>query len=95
MATKPSTQATGRATKALKEQSKVRRQLLGKAKSKADQLEASENSSWKYKDKKTGKVHGWQAETVYTAGRPGDNQRSADKYVSTKRRTTSKMKKKD
>ena len=89
---KPSTQATGRATKASKEQQKVRSKMLGKAKQKADQLQASDMSSWKYKDK-NGKVHGYQADTVYTAGRPGDNQRSTDKYVSTKRRNTSKMKK--
>ena len=96
MVTKPSTQATGRATKALKEQKLVRQKLVGKAKVKADQLMASHNATERYVDKATGKTHQKESSpgTGYTAGRPGDNQRGTDKYVTTKRRTTSKMKKK-
>ena len=95
MAIKPSSQATGRATKALKEQKLVRQKLVGKAKQKADQLMLSHNATERYKDS-DGKTYQKESSpgTGYTAGRPGDNQRATDKYVSTKRRTTSKMKKK-
>ena len=94
MAIKPSSQATGRATKALKEQSSVRKKLLGKAKAKYEALNSSEMSSWRYKDPATGKTHAYQSSGIYNAQGPGDRQRDTDKYVTTKRRTTSKMKKK-
>jgi hypothetical protein len=94
MAKEPSTQSVGRAKTARKAQGLVRQKMLGKAKQKADALQSSEESSWRYKDAKTGKTFGYQSEQIYKGTGPGDSQRGTDKYVSTKRRTTSKMKKK-
>lgn len=87
----PSAQTTGRATKARKEQQSVRSKMLGKAKQKFEALRSSDEASQRFKT--GGTWHGYQSSKVYKGTGPGDLQKGTDKYVSTKRRTTSKMKK--